>query len=165
MEVEVKAPLFLSDKEIESFLDSKEEWVVSKLEKEKKKEESVKIIEVISDSERNNLIRCAREIFPQKCKYYANIVGVSFGRITLRWQRSRFGSCSSKGNLNFNLCLMLAPEKILDYVVVHELCHRKEMNHSRAFWNEVGKVLPDYRESERWLKKNGELLMKRAGIL
>ena len=71
----------------------------------------------------------------------------------------RWGSCSSKGNLNFNCLLMLAPSEILDYVVVHELCHRKQMNHSKAFWLEVEKVLPDYKESIEWLKEEGCQLM------
>jgi hypothetical protein len=73
----------------------------------------------------------------------------------IKKNKTRWGSCSSKGNLNFNCLLMLALAEILDYVVVHELCHRKEMNHSKAFWAEVEKVLPDYRESVKWLKEKG----------
>ena len=75
--------------------------------------------------------------------------------ITIRNQKTRWGSCSSKGNLNFNCLLMLTPPEVIDYVVVHELCHRKEMNHSWAFWAEVEKVLSGYKEQVKWLKENG----------
>ena len=71
-----------------------------------------------------------------------------------------YGSCAANGNLNFNWLLILAPPVVLDYVVVHELCHRREMNHSQAFWKEVEKILPDYRERQKWLKDNGWRLME-----
>jgi predicted metal-dependent hydrolase len=100
----------------------------------------------------------AKRIIPQRVRYYADIIGVSYGRITIRMQKTRWGSCSSQGNLNFNCLLMLAPEDIIDYVVVHELCHRKEMNHSPRFWAEVEKVIPDYKEKRRWLKDHGASL-------
>lgn len=96
---------------------------------------------------------------PQRIRKYAPIVGVEYGRITIRMQKSRWGSCSSKGNLNFNCLLMAMPEEIRDYVVVHELCHRKQMNHSDKFWAEVEKVLPDYKVSRKWLRDNGEEIM------
>jgi predicted metal-dependent hydrolase len=86
-------------------------------------------------------------------------VGVDYRRITIRSQKTRWGSCSSSGNLNFNCLLLLAPPEVLDYVVVHELCHRKEMNHSPRFWAEVGRVLPDYKKRNKWLKENGSRLM------
>ena len=82
-------------------------------------------------------------------------MGVSYGRITVREQKTRWGSCSAKGNLNFNWKLILMPEGILDYLVVHELAHRMEMNHSPAFWRVVEREIPDYRERRMWLKKNG----------
>ena len=90
-------------------------------------------------------------------------MGVTYGGITIRNQRSRWGSCSGQGTLNFNCLLMLAPPEVLDYVVVHELCHRKEMNHSAAFWAEVARVLPDYEARKRWLKENGPALIGRLG--
>ena len=86
---------------------------------------------------------------------------VTFGRITIRSQHSRWGSCSASGNLNFNCLLMLAPEAVRDYVIVHELCHRKVMNHSPGFWKEVGAVLPSFQTHRRWLKENGASLLAR----
>jgi predicted metal-dependent hydrolase len=86
---------------------------------------------------------------------------VSYGRITIRNQKTRWGSCSGKGNLNFNCLLMLAPPEVLDYVVVHELCHRREMNHSPRFWALVEQVLPDWRQRRQWLKTHGDALMRR----
>ena len=88
-------------------------------------------------------------------------MSVDYGRIPSAIRRR--GGSRSQGNLNFNCLLMLAPEDVRDYVVVHELCHRKEMNHSRRFWAEVVRVVPDYKEKERWLKENGPLLQRRLG--
>ena len=94
-------------------------------------------------------------VIPQKVKYYAEIIGVSYGRITIRNQKTRWGSCSSKGNLNFNCLLMLFPDEVIDSVVVHELCHRKHMNHSKAFYAEVERFFPQYQNCRKWLKENG----------
>ena len=84
---------------------------------------------------------------------------MTYGRITVRDQKTRWGSCSQTGNLNFNFRLILAPSEVLDYVVVHELCHRRQMNHSTQFWQEVAQVLPDYRKRKAWLTENGWRLM------
>ena len=83
-------------------------------------------------------------------------------RIALRDTTSRWGSCSSKGNLNFNCILVLCPEWVRDYVVIHELCHRREMNHSPRFWALVAANCPDYNAARRWLKTQGRAIMERV---
>ena len=100
--------------------------------------------EVFDEEELRCLVKEARRRFTERAAYYAPLVGVSYERIAIRRQRTKWGSCSSKGNLNFNCLLALAPPAVLDYVVVHELCHRKEMNHAPRFWAEVRRILPDY---------------------
>ena len=103
----------------------------------------------------------ALQTIPPRVARYARLLGVTYGRITIRYQRTRWGSCSSKGNLNFNCLLMLTPLEVVDSVIVHELCHRKEMNHSERFYREVLRVYPDYWRWDKWLKENGELIMMR----
>lgn len=103
----------------------------------------------------------ALEIIPSRAAYFAQLVGVTYGRITIRNQKSRWESCSGNGNLNFNCLLMLVPTEVLDYVIVHELCHRKEVNHSQKFWVEVENILPDYRKQKLWLKEHGDEIMMR----
>ena len=103
----------------------------------------------------------ALQVIPDRVRHYAALIGVRYGRITIRNQKSKWGSCSAKGNLNFNCLLMLCPPEVLDYVVVHELCHRKEMNHSPKFWAEVEKYVPDYMTQRKWLKDEGSRLITR----
>lgn len=105
------------------------------------------------DSQRKQNRERAREIITRRVEYFAPQVGVTYNRIFIKEQKTRWGSCSSLGNLNFNWKLILLDTELLDYVVVHELAHRKQMNHSAAFWSEVEKVLPDYRERRRRLRE------------
>ena len=111
----------------------------------------------------------AREYFTVRTAYYHNITGGNYTTITIRDQKSRWGSCSSRGTLSFNYRLIFAPPIILDYVVVHELCHLTHMNHSKDFWNMVKQVMPDYQTHKNWLREHGHELsmehhMKRKGI-
>ena len=115
----------------------------------------------LTDEQLQVLARQARQTIPERVAHFAPLVGVTYGRITIRSQHTLWGSCSSKGNLNFNCLLMLTPPEVLDYVVVHELCHRKEMNHSARFWAEVEHVLPDYEIQRKWLRENGTALISR----
>ena len=114
----------------------------------------------MTGAELSQMTSKARQDLTERVEYFAPRIGVSYGRISIRHQKTKWGSCSSKGNLNFNCLLMLAPEAVRDYVVVHELCHRKQMNHSEAFWAEVERVLPRYREARKWLKTHGQELMQ-----
>ncbi|MBQ4482500.1 MAG: M48 family metallopeptidase [Lachnospiraceae bacterium] len=161
LSVLIKAPFYASDRDIAKFLEDSKDWIKKHREIVKKRVRETEDIPKLSMEEIRSLAEEAMKDIPERVRRFAPIVGVSYGRITIRNQKSRWGSCSSKGNLNFNCLLMLAPERERDYVVVHELCHRKEMNHSKRFWEEVAKVLPDYKESIRWFDRNGEKLMRR----
>ena len=108
---------------------------------------------ILSEEERLKGVQKALCVIPERVEYFAEMMNVTYGRITIREQKTRWGSCSSKGNLNFNWKLVLMPEEVLDYVVVHELAHRKEMNHSETFWNHVEKVLPDYQARRKLLRE------------
>ena len=154
-EVEVRAPRLYARYKIEAFLRQKEPWIQAQL----RRRSAAARVQPLTAQEHQALAETAKKWFSEKTAYYAPLVGVTYGRITIRTQHTRWGSCSAKGNLNFNCLLMLAPEAVRDYVVVHELCHRKEMNHSKAFWAHVERVLPDYRQSRKWLKDNGAALM------
>ena len=160
--LEVRAPLRLSDARIGEFLLSRGEWIrknAAALEKQRRL--AGEAGGRLDEAQLRELAAKAADYIPHRVACFAPLVGVSFGRITVRAQRTRWGSCSSRGNLNFNCLLMLAPPEVLDSVVVHELCHRKEMNHSAAFYAEVLRVFPDYRKWNRWLKENGGTLLAR----
>ncbi len=146
----VRSPYRVSRKQVERFLEEKSQWIKTQQEKLRKGEEAKR---EITDEMRKRGVRMAMELIPERVRYYADIMGISYGRITIREQKTRWGSCSSKGNLNFNWKLMLMPEGVLDYVVVHELAHRIEMNHSKAFWAVVEQVLPDYRKRKALLRE------------
>lgn len=164
-EVLIRAPYRMKQSEIESFVQKKSGWIAKHLEKMQNKleERTAHPIPRMDREEIQQLADEAVRILPGKAAHFAPVVGVTYGRITIRNQRTRWGSCSAKGNLNFNCLLMLAPDEVQDYVIVHELCHRLEMNHSPRFWKEVERVLPDYRAAKQWLKEHGEELMGRMG--
>mgnify|MGYP000485932916 FL=1 len=163
LQVVVRAPARMPVREINAFVQEKDDWIRAHLQRmaEKKRLREQCREQALSKEELQELAAQAMKLIPQKVHYYAQIIGVTYGRITIRNQRTRWGSCSGKGNLNFNCLLLLMPEEVLDYVVVHELCHRKEMNHSARFWEEVEKILPDYRQRRKWLKDNGGRIMDR----
>lgn len=99
-----------------------------------------------------------RQIALDRISQYSRSLNVNPQKITIKAQKTRWGSCSSKGNINLNWRLIMAPIQVIDYVVVHELCHLREMNHSNKFWQLVGNIIPDHKEKRNWLKANGEKL-------
>lgn len=174
LSVTVRAPIYASQREIGRILKEKEGWIQKHIEKIREQEAKRKEMygekgeygksaerEYLSNEEIHKLAEKALEYIPKRVSYFAKQIGVTYGKITIRSQKTRWGSCSSKGNLNFNCLLMLTSPEVIDYVVVHELCHRKEMNHSGAFWAEIEKVIPSYKEQVKWLKENGGKIIGR----
>ena len=157
----VRAPMRCPRRDIERFLLEKSDWIVQHRAKvlALREQEEANPVSALTDVQLRGLKKRAALVIPERVAHFAPLVGVDYGSITIRSQKTRWGSCSSKGNLNFNCLLLLAPPEVLDYVVVHELCHRKQMNHSPRFWAEVGRVLPDYKIRVKWLKENGSRLM------
>lgn len=164
MRVVVRAPEKIPQNEIIKFVEEKQNWIKKHLVQMYFKAEEIKKQKkepALTNADIEKLCQKALSVIPDKVKYYAEIMGVTYGRITIRNQKTRWGSCSSKGNLNFNCLLMLMPDKVLDYVVVHELCHLKQMNHSKKFWMEVERYMPDYQNYKKWLNENGGALIER----
>ena len=156
-EVVVRCSQRLPEYTIHAFVESKRSWIEAQLQKRASNPQ----LPVFTQAQLKTLAEQARRVLTDRVAYFAPKVGVTYGRITIRSQHSRWGSCSGKGNLNFNCLLMLTPPAVQDYVAVHELCHRKQMNHSAAFWAEVAKVMPDYALHRKWLKENGTALIRR----
>lgn len=104
----------------------------------------------------------AKKIITARVGHWAAALGLEHGRICIKDQRTLWGSCSGKKNLNFNWRLAAAPPEALDYVVIHELCHLREMNHSKRFWALVGAACPDYKARRRWLRDNSALVRNPA---
>lgn len=158
----LRVPLHISDREIQHILLEKQHWIITKyLELQQKKENRPvsNLTDVQRDALKKRYIEAAREYFPKRVAYFHQFTGGTYSRISIRDQKTRWGSCSSRGTLSFNWRLMLAPPAILDYVVVHELCHLTHMDHSPAFWQAVGEVCPDYRTARKWLKDHGQELV------
>ena len=154
-----RGPYGITDAEVMRMLEKHRAWILKKRAGAKK--ESVPPAERLTRSDVEALAQRALKVLPQKTAAAAKRLGVTCGRITIRCQKTRWGSCSPAGNLNFNCLLMLCPEDVRDYIIVHELCHRLEMNHSPRFWAEVEKQLPDYRQQQKWLRINGPALLAR----
>ena len=153
--VQVRCPLRTKDADIQRLVDSKAPWIARHLAALPAPEAP------FSQEELADLTGRAKDFFPQRAAYWAQRMGLQYGRITIRHQRSCWGSCSGKGNLNFNCLLMLAPENVADYVIVHELCHLVQHNHSKAFWDLVAQTIPDYAARRQWLKTQGKALIGR----
>lgn len=114
--------------------------------------------EAVRQALKQALSRLALERIRSHLERYAPLLGVRYGRVAIRDQKSRWGSCSAKHNLNFNWKLIMAPPQALEYVVVHELCHLIEFNHSARFWRLVEGQMPEYEAWKKWLKVHGSEL-------
>ena len=148
-QVVVRCPLSTTKEQSQAFVDDHRQWIGENLEPVKRRLVSrpVRTPEQVWKAK-----SLARMTLSAKVRYWAAKMGVTYGTISIRQQATRWGSCSSRGNLNFNWTLILTPEPLQDYVVVHELAHRLEMNHSDRFWKIVESQIPDYRERRNLLK-------------
>lgn len=157
----VRAPKRTTKREADAFVRKHEQWIAKKREQVAERKAREQSVPKLSEEEIKILTRQAKLVIPERVAHYARIMGVCYGRVTLRCQKTRWGSCSAKKNLNFNILLMLTPPEVLDSVVVHELCHLFEMNHSARFYERVYAVYPEYDYWNRWLKENGRMIMAR----
>ena len=158
-EIFARIPEKLSDRSLKSFIEKERDWIIKKSElvkweREHRQTTNATPVQELTSEEIENI----SQKIVDRVRFYQKKMGVTVGRVAIRNQKTRWGSCSSAGNLNFNWKLVLMPSELLDYVVVHELAHRKEMNHSPRFWAVVEKELPDYRERREKLKKMGKQL-------
>ena len=160
-QVIARAPMHMKQNEIERFIQEKAQWIEKHLKKRLLEQTALQEQGRFTEEEMKKLVNLATAVIPQKVSYYARLLHVTYGRITIRNQKTRWGSCTKEGNLNFNCLLMMAPPEVLDYVVIHELCHRLEMNHSSKFWSKVEQAMPDYKKYRKWLKEQGVKLMIR----
>lgn len=149
-----RIPDRLSDRELKAFIEKQQEWILKKVAQVKKRADArtkikVPSVDALSDAE----IQKIKDKIADRVKYYCAVMQVTVGRITIRNQKTRWGSCSSAGNVNFNYQLYYLPDELLDYVVVHELAHRRHMDHSKEFWSEVARYCPDYRARRKQLKE------------
>ena len=158
----VKAPLLSADIQARRLVEKKAKWIRrTRARIHRNRSIAEKMGGKLSSEELGELRSGARKLIPERVEHYAHIIGVRYGKVTIRAQKSRWGSCSCRGNLSFNCLLMLAPPEVLDSVVVHELCHIKQMNHSPRFYDEVRKAFPEYDRWNGWLRSNGSALMAR----
>ena len=149
-----RIPTRVSDRELKAFVENHRSWILEKTEvmaerEEKRKSTPAPPPELLSKTDRMKIqLKIGKRV-----RHYCEAMGVTVGYVTVKDQKTRWGSCSAKGNVNFNYQLAFLPEELLDYVVIHELAHRRHMNHSRAFWAEVEKYCPDYLERREQLKE------------
>lgn len=150
----VRIPTRVSDRELKAFVENHRSWILEKTAVMAEREENRKstpapLPELLS---KTDWMKIQLKI-GKRVRHYCETMGVTVGYVTVKSQKTRWGSCSAKGNVNFNYQLAFLPDKLLDYVVIHELAHRRHMNHSRAFWAEVEKYCPDYLERREQLKE------------
>ena len=153
--VQVRCPLRTKDADIRRLVESKAAWIARHL------AASPPPAAPFTQEELADITIRAKDFFPRRTAHWAQQMGLQYGRITIRHQRSCWGSCSCKGNLNFNCLLMLAPPHVIEYVIVHELCHLVQHNHSKAFWDLVAQTVLDYAACRQWLKTHGKALIGR----
>jgi predicted metal-dependent hydrolase len=145
-------PRFLDLKILDKFVEEKKEWIIERVQKFLSSP-----LRFVKNSSKRDLKKYKAEVLVlvnERLEYYNKYYNLKYNRISIRNQKSRWGSCSKKGNLNFNYKILQLPPEIRDYIIVHELCHLQEFNHSKDFWNLVKVAIPNYVEVRNGLKLN-----------
>ncbi len=150
--LEVRAPLRTSRAYIDEFVLQKRDWIENTRSRLTARQEARKTI-LLTEAEEAAYRKQAKARLQQKCRQFSAAMGLTCGEIRINGAKTRWGSCNRKGGLNFTYRLMLVPEELMDYVVVHELAHLKEMNHSGRFWSIVEQTMPDYRARRKKLRE------------
>lgn len=143
-------PFFVSYKQGTAFLQSKKAWIYEKVKKFALRPENILLRGSVKEYQNSRV--AARQLVMERLEHFQKAYAVSWKRVSIRNQKTRWGSCSRTGNLSFNYRLLLLPAHLRDYIVVHELCHLLELNHSPCFWALVAKTFPDYRKLRRELR-------------
>jgi len=147
-EVKVTAPFFLPEFLIKRFVVSKNKWIEKKLKHFKKHPISPKRL-LLNSLGRKDFVEQkekALQLVKERLLHFNRHYGLTYHKITIRNQKSRWGSCSHNGNINFNYKIVFLEPEMQDYIVVHELCHLKELNHGKSFWDLVGETIKDYKK-------------------
>ncbi|MEL7654795.1 MAG: SprT family zinc-dependent metalloprotease [Bacillota bacterium] len=150
--IEVRAPLKASKDYIDGFVIKKQDWIKSTQDKLFARYSAKKVIQ-LTRQEEARYKKQAKALFQQKCQSFAEQMGLSHKSVKVNGAKTRWGSCNRKGDINFTYRLIFAPEELIDYVVVHELAHTKEMNHSADFWTIVEQTMPDYKVRRKKLRE------------
>jgi hypothetical protein len=150
--VSISYPWLISQKKVEKLIKDKSDWIIRNLKKSREESQN----RLLNRGSRREYLKKKNEaykIIMEKLNYYNQFYNFDYKRVSIRNQRTRWGSCSSKKNLNFNYRVVFLPSELVDYLVVHELCHLKEMNHSKRFWELVEQVIPDCKKFAKRLRK------------
>jgi len=158
--VRVTAPVVTSEFHIEKFVSRKREWILRTVDRFLKHPVSERTLLLSRKSLRDFRLKkaAALQLVTSRLSHFNSYYGFTYHRITIRNQTSRWGSCSRKGNLSFNYKIIYLEQNIQDYIIVHELCHLKEFNHSKKFWDLVGECVPNYKECRRRLRNGVDAL-------
>ena len=146
--VELRCDPRVPKKELVAMVESHRQWILEK-------RRAAVTLPPFTAEELANFTKVAKAVIPQRVAHFASMLGVTWSRISIRRPKTRWGSCSAAGNLNFHCLLAAVPPDVRDYVVIHELCHRLHMNHSPAFWQAVAGLCPEYKTHRRWLREQG----------
>ncbi len=160
----VKAPYFVSKKSIDSFVEKNKQFIEKHRQRTLEENERAERLGAYTKDDIKRMKDIARKAFPDAVGYYAGLIGVKFGKITVRRQTTRWGSCSPNGNISLNILLCDCPDFVLRSVAAHEVCHLKVKNHGKEFYNLLYGIFPEYDEARNWLNRNGNLLQRRYDL-